>query len=137
MAESLTVSVVTPEGPLFSGEATFVAAPAWDGEIGILPRHAALIAALGTGDLRLHVVSEGAETVERFAVRGGFLQVLEDHVSLLVTQAVGTEGLDEEALATEHGEVLEELRHPKSDERYEELLDDRAWIETRQKIRAP
>ena len=40
MADNLKLSVVTPEGSLFSGEATFVAAPAWDGEVGILPGHA-------------------------------------------------------------------------------------------------
>ena len=127
----LTLSVVTPEGRLFKGDATFVAAPGAEGELGILPGHAALIAHLGTGDLR--VKTEGDKT-ERFAVRGGFLQVMDDTVTLLATEAVAPDALDADALSAEHAEVLEALQHPASDEEYAELLARRRWIETRQSL---
>jgi len=132
MAGKLSLSVVTPEGGLFEGEANFVAAPAVDGEVGILERHTALISALGTGLLR---VEEEAGT-RSFAVRGGFLQVLGNEVTLLVTEAVKPEDVDAAALAGEWKEILEALRRPESDERYAELLESRRWLEAREKLAA-
>ena len=134
MAETLKLSVVTPEGSLFSGEATFVAAPAWDGEVGILPGHAAMIAALGTGELRIRRDESGREVTDRYAVRGGFLQVLDDHVTLLVTEAKTPDGVDAEVVKGDLEKILADLRHPESDELFEKLLDDRRWMETQRKL---
>ena len=130
MADNLKLSVVTPEGSLFSGEATFVAAPAWDGEVGILPGHAAMIAALGTGELRIERDESGARKTDRYAVRGGFLQVIDDSVTLLVTEAKTADGLDVQVVKGDLEKILEALQHPESDEAYEKLLDDRRWMET-------
>jgi F-type H+-transporting ATPase subunit epsilon len=127
----LTLSVVTPEGRLFQGEARFVAAPGAEGELGILPGHAALIAHLGIGGLRIKIEED---TTERFAVRGGFLQVMDDTVTLLATEAVAPKDLDADALKAEHEETLEALQHPASDEEYADLLARRRWIETRQAL---
>jgi len=127
----LTLSVVTPEGRLFKGDARFVAAPGAEGELGILPGHAALIAHLGIGGLR--VKTEG-DVTERFAVRGGFLQVMDDQVTLLATEAVAPKDVDAAALKAEHDETLESLQHPASDEEYADLLARRRWIETRQAL---
>jgi len=134
MADSLKLSVVTPEGSLFSGEATFVAAPAWDGEVGILPGHAAMIAVLGTGEMRIVRGTLGGEVTDRYAVRGGFLQVTDDTVTLLVTEAKTPDGLDVQVVKGELEQVLESLRSPESDEAFEKLLDDRRWLETLGKL---
>ena len=134
MADSLKLSVVTPEGSLFSGEASFVAAPAWDGEVGILPGHAAMIAALGTGELRIERDTLDGRVTDRYAVRGGFLQVLDDQVTLLVTEAKTPEGLDVEVIQGDLEQILADLRHPEDDEAYVRLLADRRWLETQQKI---
>ena len=134
MADTLKLSVVTPEGSLFSGEASFIAAPAWDGEVGILPGHAAMIAALGTGELRIEHDESGTKTVDRYAVRGGFLQVLDNEVTLLVTEAKTPDGLEAPVIKGELEELIAELRHPDSDEKYEELLADRRWLGTQQKL---
>jgi F-type H+-transporting ATPase subunit epsilon len=134
MADNLKLSVVTPEGSLFSGEATFVAAPAWDGEVGILPGHAAMIAVLGTGEMRIERDDSGTKTIDRYAVRGGFLQVIDDQVTLLVTEAKTPDGLDVEVVKGDLEEILESLGHPDSDEAFEKLLDDRRWLETLGKI---
>jgi F-type H+-transporting ATPase subunit epsilon len=136
MPDALKISVVTPEGSLFAGEALFVAAPAWDGEVGILPGHAAMIAILGTGELRVERGTLGGKVTDHYAVRGGFLQVIDNEVTLLVTEAKKPDDLDLESLDTEHADVLKELQHPPSDPRYAHLLDERRWIETRQKIGA-
>lgn len=135
MAEAtLDVRVVTPEGAVFTGTASFVAAPAADGEVGVLPRHTPLIAEMGTGVLRVTSETLEGEVVRKFAVRGGFLQVVKDRVTLLVTEAVGPKDVDAGALAAEHDEVLGRLRHPESDESYAELLAERDWVEARRKL---
>ena len=79
----LKVSVISPERVLFEGEAESVIAPAFDGEVGILPQHAPMMTLLGRGELRLgHDGSAG-----RFHVEGGFLQVLNDSVRVVTESA--------------------------------------------------
>ena len=53
MSKALKVSVISPEATLFEGEAPSVTAPAFDGEVGILPQHAPMVTTLGTGVLRI------------------------------------------------------------------------------------
>jgi ATP synthase F1 epsilon subunit len=84
VADTLTVSVISPEKVLFEGSARAVVAPAFDGEIGILPMHAPLMTLLGKGTLRL----ETAEGDRRFSVQGGFLQVVDDQVRVVTENAV-------------------------------------------------
>ena len=83
MPGPLRVSVISPERVIFEGEADSVIAPAFDGELGILRGHAPLMALLGSGDLR--VSRRGA--TERFHVRGGFLQVVDNVVTVLSEHA--------------------------------------------------
>jgi F-type H+-transporting ATPase subunit epsilon len=78
----LKVSVISPEALLFEGEASSVVAPAFDGEVGILPNHAPMITVLGQGTLRV----EG-DTPARFTVSGGFVQVVDDTVRVVTEQA--------------------------------------------------
>ena len=82
----LKVSVISPEATLFEGEVDSLVAPAFDGQIGILPRHAPMVTLLGTGELRLG-------SGQRFNVAGGFLQVADDHVRVVTEHAEkGTAG---------------------------------------------
>jgi F-type H+-transporting ATPase subunit epsilon len=81
----LHVSVISPERILFEGEAESVVAPAFDGEVGILQNHAPMMTLLGRGELRLRT---GGDT-QRFAVEGGFLQVVDNAVRV-VTEKAGT-----------------------------------------------
>jgi F-type H+-transporting ATPase subunit epsilon len=82
----LTVSVISPERVLFEGEVASVVAPAYDGEVGILPQHAPMMTLLGSGELRLGPGGSAG----RFKVEGGFLQVVQDHVRVVTEKA--TEG---------------------------------------------
>ena len=82
-AGALHVVVISPETTVYEGAADSVVAPAWTGELGILRGHAPLMALLGEGDLR---VTTGGRT-ERFHVQGGFLQVLDDVVTVLSEHA--------------------------------------------------
>ena len=83
MSDALKVSVISPEKVLFEGSARSVVAPAFDGEMGILPMHAPLMTLLGNGMLRLETV----EGERRFAVQGGFLQVVDNQVRVVTESA--------------------------------------------------
>ncbi len=80
MAGTLHCSVLSPDGSIFEGEIAFIEAHALDGRLGILPGHAPLITALGDGPLRIRL--EGQED-HKWQVSGGFLEVLDNHVSVL------------------------------------------------------
>lgn len=73
------VTVISPEQAVFDGAAESVIAPAHDGLVGILPRHAAFMTLLGSGTLTVRV--GGGEN--RFQVAGGFLQVAQDRVRIV------------------------------------------------------
>ena len=79
----LEVHVVTPEQEVWTGEADMVVATAIDGEIGILPDHAPLLAALDVG--RLSIDTGGSK--EEAAVDGGFLHVKDNRVDVLAEHA--------------------------------------------------
>lgn len=81
MSRSLKVSVISPEATLFEGEAPSVTAPAFDGEVGILPMHAPMVTTLGTGVLRI------GDGTTKFQVQGGFLQVVDDIVRVVTEKA--------------------------------------------------
>lgn len=83
MAGPLSVAIISPEHVVYEGRAEMVVAPAWDGEVGVLKGHAPLLALLGTGALR---VREAGEELH-FHVSGGFLQVVEDRVTVLSESA--------------------------------------------------
>ena len=83
MSDTLKVSVISPEKVLYEGTASGVVAPAFDGEMGILPMHAPLMTLLGKGTLRV----ETAEGERRFGVDGGFLQVVDDQVRVVTERA--------------------------------------------------
>ena len=79
----LKVSVISPEKTLFEGEVDSVVAPAYDGEVGILPQHAPMMTLLGKGELRLGAGGSAG----RFRVHGGFLQVIHDQVRVVTESA--------------------------------------------------
>ena len=79
----MRVDVVSPEAVLWSGEAGFVVARTVDGEIGILAHHEPLMAALATGTVEI----ETAEERVRVEVGGGFLQIVDNTVTVLADQA--------------------------------------------------
>jgi len=80
---TMRVSLISPESILFEGDASAVVAPAYDGLVGILPRHAPFMALLGEGDL---VVRE-AGSEHRFRVAGGFIQVVKNVVRVVAEKA--------------------------------------------------
>jgi F-type H+-transporting ATPase subunit epsilon len=87
-------SVITPERAVLETEATFVAFPAWDGEVGILHDRAPLLFKMGAGELRV----ESPEGNQRLFVDGGFAQMVDNKLTLLTEQAKRIEEIDTAAV---------------------------------------
>ena len=87
-----SVALVTPDGPAYEGEAEMIIVPGAAGEIGVLARHAPLIATLKAGSTRVHV---SQNEVLEFATGPGFFQVLEDRAIALVDDAVEASKIDD------------------------------------------
>ena len=77
----MILEVVTTEETLYSGEAVVVFAPGIEGQLGILPRHAPLLTAVNKGEVVVR--NKGIET--SIDVNGGFLEVKDNKVTILVT----------------------------------------------------
>ena len=101
-----SVSLVTPDGPAFEGDAEMVIVPGAAGEIGVLARHAPLIATLKAGSTRVHVSQ--SEVLE-FATGPGFFQVLQDRAIALVDDAVKADDIDDERARRQLEEAQAEL----------------------------
>jgi len=102
-----SVSVVTPDGPAYEGEAEMIVVPGDAGEIGVLARHAPLIATLRAGSTRVHP-GEGVDVLE-FATGPGFFQVLEDRAIALVDDAVEASQIDDARARAQLEEAQAEL----------------------------
>jgi F-type H+-transporting ATPase subunit epsilon len=94
MAETIHVDIVSAEGEIFSGRAKMVFLPAAEGEIGVAPRHAPLLALLKAGEVRVQP-PDGAEM--SFYVGGGAIEVQPSRVTVLADTAARAHDLDEAA----------------------------------------
>ena len=89
------LSLVTPEGPAFEGEVEMLIVPGAAGEIGVLARHAPLIATLKAGSTRVYL-DRGSENVKEYATGPGFFKVETDRAIALVDDAVLADEIDEQ-----------------------------------------
>jgi F-type H+-transporting ATPase subunit epsilon len=86
----LSCTIVTPEETALDERADFVALPLYDGEIGIGLDHTPLIGRLGYGELRLRK----GDSVTRYYVDGGFVQIAENSVAVLTNRAIPAHDID-------------------------------------------
>jgi F-type H+-transporting ATPase subunit epsilon len=84
------LSLVTPEGAAYEGEAEMVIVPGVGGEIGVLARHAPLVAMLRAGEIRVKAGDEW----QSFAAGPGYFKVQQDRALVLVDDAVRAEEID-------------------------------------------
>jgi F-type H+-transporting ATPase subunit epsilon len=95
------LSVVTPEGAAWEGEAEMVIVPGASGEIGVLARHAPLVAMLKSGEIRVKAGDEW----QSFAAGPGYFKVQQDRAIALVDDAVRAEDIDIEEARREAEEA--------------------------------
>ena len=117
------LSVVTPDGAAFEGEAEMVIVPGAAGEIGVLARHAPLVAMLKAGEIRVKAGNDW----QSFAAGPGYFKVQQDRAIALVDDAVRAEDIDLEEARREAEEARAALE--RADAGDEEI--DRWHIEQR------
>jgi F-type H+-transporting ATPase subunit epsilon len=105
---TFSVSLVTPEGPAYEGEVEMLVVPGADGEIGVLARHAPLVALLKAGSTRVYRDRASQDLVE-FATGPGFFKVEQDRALALVDDAVDARHIDDERAQRQLEEAQAEL----------------------------
>lgn len=106
------LSVVTPDGAAFEGEAEMVIVPGAAGEIGVLARHAPLVAMLKAGEIRVKAGNDW----QSFAAGPGYFKVQQDRAIALVDDAVRAEEIDIEEARREAEEARAALERADSGE---------------------
>ena len=101
------MSLVTPEGPAFEGDVEMLIVPGADGEIGVLARHAPLVALLNAGSTRIYRDRASDDVVE-FATGPGFFKVEQDRALALVDDAVDAGKIDD---ARAREQLEQRVRH--------------------------
>ncbi|SFM16294.1 F-type H+-transporting ATPase subunit epsilon [Gracilibacillus orientalis] len=120
---TLTVSVVTPDGPVLEDSFEMVSCKAESGELGVLPGHIPLVAPLSISAVRLK-----GENPQRIALSGGFLEVRPDKVTILAQSAERPDDIDIERAraAKERAERRLQAKQDEIDFRRAELALKRA-----------
>jgi F-type H+-transporting ATPase subunit epsilon len=107
----LRLEVVSPDGPVFDGDVAMVVVPAERGEMGILPRHASMVARLSVGEMRVQTLDDEWLSL---SVAEGFMKVQFDKVIVLADAA---------ELATEIDVPRAEVALARAEERLAMLKD--------------
>jgi F-type H+-transporting ATPase subunit epsilon len=108
VAKTFSVALVTPEGPVFEGNAEMVVVPGAAGDIGVLARHAPLVAMLRAGSTRVYL-SIDREEIHEYATGPGFFKVELDRAIALVDDAVSAREIDPERANRQLEEAKAEL----------------------------
>lgn len=121
--KSFSLSIVSPERSIYIGDVRMVAAMSVNGELGIYPRHAPLLASLMPGEVRL-ITLEGDE--EFIYVSGGYIEVQPASVTILADTALRGQDIDENAAREAKRLAEENIRtsqlYSDRDQAYIELL---------------
>jgi F-type H+-transporting ATPase subunit epsilon len=112
---TFSISLTTPDGAVFEDEAEMVIVPGAAGEIGVLARHAPLIALLQAGSTRVYT-NRDAEEVQEFATGPGFFTVEQDRALALVDTAVNVREIDPAVAEEQLEQARAELERVESGE---------------------
>ncbi len=126
LAAKLRLDIVTPLGTAWAGEADEVRLPSVFGEMGVLPGHRPLLAAVRAGVVLLR----RAETVERLAVGRGFAEVGAAKVVLLVDRCAEGSRVDRPLVEQELVQAqaaIEAFSGPRTESQFEELAHERDY----------
>jgi F-type H+-transporting ATPase subunit epsilon len=112
---TFSISLVTPDGSVFDDEAEMIVVPGAAGEIGVLARHAPLVALLNAGSTRVYT-SLDPEEIQEFATGPGFFTVEQDRALALVDTAVDVREIDPAAAQQQLVPARAELERAESGE---------------------
>ena len=112
---TFALSLVTPDGAVFEGEVEMLVVPGDAGEIGVLARHAPLVAMLKAGSTRVYRDRDSQDVLE-FATGPGFFKVEQDRALALMDDAVEAREIDDARAQTQLEEARAELERIESGE---------------------
>ncbi len=115
---NLNLKIVTPEKEVLNEEADQVNVSTTQGELGILPNHAALMAKLVPGELKIRKGSK----VSHFAIGDGFLQIENNVLTVMTDLAENAEEIDEKAVEAARKRAEETLEQKLGNEEYAETM---------------
>lgn len=131
-AKSFRCRLVTPAAQVLDEQATYASVPASDGLFGVLPGRAPIVAKLGLGELRIRCAEKGStkDGERSFLVEDGFVQMVNDKLTILATKAFPIETLSvadaEKELAEAERRTVDEADATKKRLETERLAKDRA-----------
>jgi F-type H+-transporting ATPase subunit epsilon len=135
MAMTMHIDIVSAEEEIYSGTCEMVFAPLETGEVGVMPRHAPLLARMKPGEVR---VRKGKEEL-LFVVSGGLLEIQPHVVTVLADTAVRARDLDEANALEAKKRAEDALKNKKTDMDYAraqaELMEAVAQLRAIEKIR--
>ena len=108
----MQVDLVSSEEQIFTGEAEYIVAPGSEGEIGVYPRHIALISKLKPGLFRIKLPQSEIQLV--YVISGGFLEVQGNKVTVLADVVERSENLDQAKLIEQKAQAEDKLKHANS-----------------------
>ena len=129
----LMLKVLTPEGSVLEGDVSEVTLPGSEGELGVLPAHAALLTKIVAGALAYRA-PDGQGTI---AVGRGVAEVRDDRVIVLVERAVPAEEIDAAALDAKRKQLVAERDSGVPDERIEAIDEELLLLEVQLRIARP
>lgn len=130
---TLTVRVVAPDKTVWDSEAEEVIIPSTTGQLGILTGHAPLLSALDIGVMR---VRSGKDWVP-IALMGGFAEVENNELTILVNGAERGDSIDREAAQQAFSQAQERLNQVgNSENRQEKIQATQAWKKARARFQA-
>jgi F-type H+-transporting ATPase subunit epsilon len=111
MDKQLTVEVVTPDGQIVNDVFDMVVVQAEQGEIGILPNHTAMISPVVISTARLKKDGESMKV----AIGGGFIEVDDNHVTILVQSAETPKKIDVERARKAKERAIRRIKQRRDD----------------------
>lgn len=133
MADVIKLEIVTPSGIALSRDVLEVNAPTLDGEIGVLPGHLPLLAAVRTGMVAMRPASGGDGEPMRYAVAHGVFEIANEKALLITEKFMKKEDVDVVAVRARFKDVGEELRAwdgDLEDKKRAELIEEEQWLAT-------
>ncbi|HIK29050.1 MAG: ATP synthase F1 subunit epsilon [Oscillatoriaceae bacterium SKW80] len=129
---SLTVRVIAPDKTVWDGSAQEVILPSTTGQLGILPGHAPLLTALDTGVMRVRPDREWVA----IALMGGFAEVENDEVTILVNGAYRGDTIDLEEARAAYNQALARFEQSLNGTRQEQIQAKQALKRARSRFQA-
>ena len=129
---TLTVRVIAPDKTVWDSEAEEVILPSTTGQLGILPNHAPLLTALDVGVMR---VRPGKDWLP-IALMGGFAEVENNEVTILVNGAERGDAIDKAAALDAYTKAEERLNRVQDSERQEKIQATQAVKRARARYQA-